>query len=71
MRILNKYKKGQKRHSNCILTIQAASPEEVITRDNRQVHGENLPEVWEKEFRSTSQPDFNPLDYFVCGVSEL
>ncbi len=27
--------------------------------------------MWEKEFRSTSQPDFNPLDYFVCGVSEL
>jgi hypothetical protein len=53
------------------LTILAANPEELITRDHRQVHGENLPEVWKKEFRSTSQPDFNPLDYFVCGVSEL
>jgi hypothetical protein len=64
-------KKGQKRLSNCILTILAASPEKLITRDHRQLHGVNLPEEWEKEFRSTSQPDFNPLDYFVCGVSEL
>jgi hypothetical protein len=39
--------------SNCILTILAASPEELITRDHQQVHGVNLPEVWEKEFRST------------------
>jgi hypothetical protein len=53
------------------LTILAASPEELITRDHRQVHEENLPEVWEKEVRSTSQPDCNPLDYFVCGVFEL
>jgi hypothetical protein len=53
------------------LTILAASPEELITRDHQQVHEESLLEVWEKEFRSTSKPDCNPLDYFVCGVSEL
>jgi IS1 family transposase len=69
--ILIKTKKRQKRLSNCILTILSASPKVLITRDHRQVYEENLPEVWEREFRSTSQPDCNPLDYFVCGVSEL
>ncbi len=37
----------------------------------RQVHEENLPEVWEKEVLPPSSPDCNPLDYFVWGVSEL
>jgi hypothetical protein len=69
--LIIKNKKGHKRRRNCILTILAANPDELITTDHRQVHEENLPEVWEKEFRSTSQPDCNHLDYFVCGVSEL
>jgi hypothetical protein len=27
--------------------------------------------VWDKEVRPPSSPDCNPLNYFVCGVSEL
>jgi hypothetical protein len=37
----------------------------------RQVQEENLPEVWEKEVVPPSSPDWNPLNDFVCGVSEL
>jgi hypothetical protein len=38
---------------------------------SRQVHEENLPEVWDKEVLPSSSPDFRLLDYFVWGVSEL
>ncbi len=48
----------------CILTVLAASSEELITR-------ENLPEVWDKEVWPPSSPDFRLLDYFVLGVFEF
>jgi len=32
---------------------------------------ESLSEVWEKEVWHPSSPVCNPLDYFVCGISEL
>ncbi len=32
---------------------------------------ESLSDVWDKEFWPPSLPDCKPLDYFVCGVSEL
>jgi hypothetical protein len=31
---------------------------------------ESLSEVWEKEVWHPSSPVCNPLDYFVCGISE-
>ncbi len=37
----------------------------------RQVLEENLLKVWEKEVLPPRSPDCTPLNYLVCGVSEL
>ena len=46
-------------------------PRGAYHQGSRQVHEENLPEVWEKEFGPSCSPDCNPVDYFVLGVSEF
>jgi hypothetical protein len=68
---LTKTDKGTRGAQRLHIDRHGCKPKGAYYEGPRQVHEENLPEVWEKEVEPPSSPDCNHLDYFVWGVSEL